>query len=191
MINRAEILAAVACLVLGGGRDLSAGGIHIRYPVDAPQKLAGANEVYAREVLNLDHQHPRWFAHAHPFYTHMFENQVMMDRLVARWEAHEQRFEYWHNSLWKILDAYAIEHEAPPSFLPTGLPSSSNGVSEARGGVPVGGNPGGGGQGIVSVAGVPEPSSGVVMVSGLIVGLMGFTWRWVPRRSPTGAGVPA
>ncbi len=147
MINRAGILAAIACIVLGSGRELSAGGIHIRYGIDAPEKLAGANEVYAQGVLNMYDRHPRWFEHTHPFYTEMFHNPEMMDRLVARWEAHEQRFEYWHYCLWKVLDGYAIHHQNPLPFLPIVPPYSSHGVSEVGGNGPGGSGRGNGGNG--------------------------------------------
>jgi hypothetical protein len=188
MINRAEILAAIAGIVLGGGRELSAGGIHIRYPVDAPEKLAAANEVYAQGVLNMYERHPRWFEHTHPFYTEMFHNPEMMDRLIARWEAHEQRFEYWHYCLWKVLDGYMISHQTPLPLLPILPPSSSHAVSEAGGNGP-GGGPGKGNQNL-GAPGVPEPSAGVLMVSGLIVGLIRFARRRVSGRSSTGEPVP-
>ncbi len=116
MINRGGILAAVTCFVLGGSQELSAGGIHIRYPVDAPEKLAHANEVYAQGVLNMYERHPRWFEHTHPFYTEMFHNPEMMDRLVVRWEAHEQRF--------RILALLPLEGPGWIRDPPTGAASS-------------------------------------------------------------------
>ncbi len=190
MIYRAGIFTVVVCLVLGGGRELSAGSIHLRYPVNAPERLAGANERYTREVLSLDRRHPEWFEHTHPFYAHMFTNPEMMDRLIARWEAHEQRFEYWHNSLWKILDAYAIglEHSLP--LLPIDLPASRSAVSDDPGAGPGGVGPGGGTYGNVGGASVPEPSNGILMVSGLIVGLLGLAWRRILRRFSTDKRVP-
>ena len=48
-----------------------------------------------------------------------------MNNLVNRWESHEQRFEYWHCALWKILDgirgfpgAFDASDANPTSSLP-------------------------------------------------------------------------
>jgi hypothetical protein len=193
MIHRARILTMAACLVLGGGPELWAGGIHVLYPADAFEKLAGANEVYTEGMMHLYHRHPRWFEHEHPFFTEMFNNPEMMDRLVARWEGHERRFEYWHNSLWRVLDAYAIRHDDPLPQIPIVRLSASNAVSEAQGNGPGGGGGarGSGSGGNISGASVPEPSTGILVVSGLVAGLVGFAWRRVSRRPPSGPCVPA
>jgi hypothetical protein len=121
-------------------------------------------------VLALEHNHPIEFAKEHPFYTKMFDDPVMLDKLIDRWEAHEQRFEYWHDCLWKVLDGYVASHPelpAPAPGNPTEIagsgPNDRNGSSPESLG-PAGG-PGGGG---VSTAAVPEPSSGLLIVLGLL-----------------------
>jgi hypothetical protein len=179
MIHRAKILTAAACLVLIGGPELRAGGIHVRYRADAPEKLAGANTVYTEGMLRLYHRHSAWFEREHPFFTAMFNNPQMMDRLIARWESHERRFEYWHNSLWRVLDAYASRHEEPLPHPPTALLLPSKEVSADQGN---GQGPGGGGGSGISPASVPEPSAGILMISGLVAGLIGYAWRRASRR---------
>ncbi len=170
MSTHAKTVATVACILLGAGRELDAGSIHIRYAADAPEKMAAANEIYYEGVLNLYHNHTEWFEHTHPLYTRMFNDTEVMDKLLARWEAHEQRFEYWHDCLWKVLDGYRASHEPLP--IPGVSPDSSGG----SGGGPAS-DDGGGGGGHVHVQDLPEPSTGVMMISVLMVGLLGCIWR--------------
>jgi hypothetical protein len=174
MIHRAKILVSMAFLLFGVGPELLAGGIHIRYGPDAPEKLAAANEAYYEGVLNLYHNHPAEFEHDHPFYAKMFNDPTMMNKLVARWEAHEQRFEYWHNSLWKVLDGYVVSQQSltPPSIvLPP--PSDSSGVGAQGSGA--------NGNGGVGAQTLPEPSTVVLWISGFLVGLGRLAWRRASR----------
>jgi len=182
MFPRIRSLAIACTLLAVVDRPATAGGVHIRYGPDAPEKMAAANVLYYEGVLNLKHNHPIAFALDHPFYTKMFDDPVMIDRLERRWEAHEQRFEYWHDCLWKVLDGYRAEHHglASASPIPAAMPLKFEeiGVDSERGSLfggtaPGENNPGvspagapGGGLGILSV---PEPSSGVLMVLGLTV----------------------
>jgi hypothetical protein len=99
MLSRVAALFTLCSLLLVGEEWAVAGGVHIRYGPDAPEKMAASNLRYYEGVLNLERHHPIAFASEHPFYTEMFHKPAMMDRLVARWEAHEQRFEYWHDCL--------------------------------------------------------------------------------------------
>jgi hypothetical protein len=164
MHPRVIILASVALSLFGVARELSAGGIHIRYGPDAPEKLAVANEAYYEGILNRYHQHPAEFEHNHPFYAKMFNDPTMMNNLVHRWEAHEERFEYWHLCLWKVLDGYLVYEQSlslPTHVLPP--PSGNSGIG-AQGS-------GGTGNGGIGAQSVPEPSTGVLWTSGLLVGL--------------------
>jgi PEP-CTERM motif len=173
-------LFAVCLLLLGAAGTAAAGGIHIRYGPDAPEKLADSNILYYEGVLNLEQHHPREFAEEHPFYTKMFDDSVMLDKLMARWEAHEERFEYWHNCLWKVLDGYRASHPdlAQQLTLPVSVPPievGPGGPSNIGQSLPAGpqyGNPPGGGGsngsgGGTSVQAVPEPSSAMLMVLGV------------------------
>ncbi|MGP0068002.1 MAG: PEP-CTERM sorting domain-containing protein [Isosphaeraceae bacterium] len=174
MIHHAKILISMALILLGVGAELSAGEIHIRYGPDAPEKLAAANEVYYEGVLNLYHNHPAAFEHDHPFYVKMFDDPTMLDKLVRRWESHEQRFEYWHNCLWKVLDGYEVSQQGltpPGQILPP--PSGTSGVG-AQGG-------GGSGNGGIGAQSVPEPSTIVLCLTGLLVGLGAWLSRWKAR----------
>jgi len=181
MSIRARTFTAVACILFGSSRELGAGSIHIRYGADAPEKMAAANEIYYGGVLNLYHNHTEVFEHNRHFYTRMFNDTEVMDKLLARWEAHEQRFEYWHDCLWKVLDGYRASHESLPHF--SQILSISGGSTEIVPGgispesVSPGSGGGGGDGGHVHVQDLPEPSTGVMMISVLIVGLLGFIWR--------------
>jgi hypothetical protein len=157
------------CLLLGSAGQVEGGGIHIRYGPNAPEKLAAANILYYEGVLNLEHNHPIAFAKEHPFYTKMFQDPVMLDKLIDRWEAHEQRFEYWHNCLWKVLDGYVASHaELPGQPVPPPLVSPLPDGPTDVGGGGVSDQNGAGGGGKVQTAAVPEPSSGLLIVLGLL-----------------------
>ncbi len=152
-------LIAVVLVLFGAGGGSAAGGIHIRYGPDAPEKMEESNIRYYEGVVQLEHKHPLEFEHEHPFYAKMFHDPVMLDKLVARWEAHPQRFEYWHNCLWKVLDGYVATHPSLPAQLgPSPIEVGPGGVSYR---VP----PGGGG---VTPSSVPEPSSGLMIVLALL-----------------------
>ena len=58
----------------------------------------------------MEHRHPIAFAEEHPFYTRMFHDPGLLNKEMALWESHEQRFEYWHDCLWKVLDGYQHSH---------------------------------------------------------------------------------
>src|SRR5262249_47761365 len=114
MLSRVLSAVAFCTVLIACELRAVAGGVHIRYGPDAPEKLAASNLRYYQGVLNLEHNHPIAFAREHPFYTEMFHNPAMMDRLVDRWQAHEQRVEYWHGCLWKGLDGYRGSHRGQP-----------------------------------------------------------------------------
>jgi hypothetical protein len=201
MLSRVATLVTLCSLLLVGEERAVAGGVHIRYGPDAPEKMAALNLLYYEGVLNLEHRHPIAFAREHPFYTEMFHNPAMMDRLVARWEAHEQRFEYWHDCLWKVLDGYVVSHRERPVHLATttggfrwpggfgiGGPSDVGGPTfipiEPEGNPPdTRGGDGGGGGGVTALA-VPEPSIGILIVTGaLLVGSRVIWRRWYASSS--------
>jgi hypothetical protein len=193
MLSRVASLVALCTVLVAGDPRAVAGGIHIRYGPDAPEKMAASNLRYYQGVLNLEHNHPVAFAIEHPFYTEMFHNPEMMDRLVARWQAHEQRFEYWHDCLWKVLDGYVVSHPGQSGHITTSLGGSPGPVEFGPGGPadlgfpiptpnePGGNHPdkGGGSGGGVTVTSVPEPSSGLLTVVGV---LLAGSWAACRRR---------
>ncbi len=124
--------------------------------------------------------HTTWFEHAHPFYTKMFHNPMMLEKLTARWEAHEQRFEYWHWCLWKVLNGYQTTYPVAPTqyqnFPPVGqlpaqvLPPAASATSVNS---PVG-----------TASGVPEPSSVALLLVAMGVGVMVYYGRAVRKSLP-------
>lgn len=164
MTQRIRIAAAMAVLLLGAETRLQAGGIHIRYRAGAPARMGPANVRYYQGVLNLYHNHPAWFREHHPFYTRMFNHPQVLEKMLGRWHAHPQRFEYWHDCLWKVLDGYETSHPV----LPPASPAQSNGDETGSAG---GGNtaqqnldpPPSDNQ----ISTVPEPTGAVLLAAGL------------------------
>lgn len=194
MNSRFASLVAVCALMAAVEGRATAGGIHIRYGPHAPEKLAAKDVAYYNGVLNLYHNHPAAFAAEHPFYVKMFNNPVMLNRLVARWEAHAPRFEYWHDCLWKVLNGYVHSHQgfsspaggssgvlqlnpagsgggaAHGNSIPFLTGSGGNGNGDGGGGKGTsGGGNGGGGGGGIGAQGVPEPSSVLLMGLGVLL----------------------
>jgi hypothetical protein len=171
--SRTRVLVSVSFVFLGVAPTLLAGGIHVHYGPDAPEKLASSNEAFYDAVLKFDHDHPGIFAHEHPFYAKLINDPTKIDHLVKRWESHEQRFEYWNFPLWKFLDGYLLSQKgqsSPPQNLPSppnsGLGTQGSGVS---------------GNGGVGTQSIPEPSTAVLWITGLVAGLCRLAWRGVSR----------
>jgi hypothetical protein len=162
----------MAFILFGVARELPAGGIHIRYGPDAPEKLAVANEEFYLGALRFDERHPAEFKHEHPFYAKLFNDPIEMNKLVLRWEAHEQRFEYWNFPLWKVLDGYLVFEKSliPPTEIQS-VPPGSTGLG-AQGS-------GGSGNGGIGAQSIPEPSTLVLWIIGLLAGLGRLAWRRV------------
>ena len=210
-MQRAKVQVLLLLTVFGGAPPvLAGGGLHIHFGPDAPNKMAATNEVYYEGILNLYHNHTAEFERDHPFYVKVFNDPVRMDRLLHRWESHEERFEYWHWCLWKVLDGHlklegSLEH--PGLIHPLGSSHSGGG---SQGGVDFGdggngfpqfpsggsgfggqggtnhggggsGNGNGNGNGSFGVQSVPEPSAVVIATTGLIVGLGLLAGRRVLR----------
>ena len=110
MSLRIACLALACTLLTAIDRPATAGGIHIRYGPDVPEQLAAKNVGYYEGIVTMEHRHPIAFAEEHPFYTRMFHDPGLLNKEMALWESHEQRFEYWHDCLWKVLDGYQHSH---------------------------------------------------------------------------------
>jgi hypothetical protein len=173
MIHHARQSVTIAFIVFGVAPAIGAGEIHIKYGPDAPEKMAAENVAYYEGMLNLDRNHPAAFEHDHPFFAKMFVDPTRLNKLINRWEADEQRFEYWHNSLWKVLDGYVLTHEnqiPPPVILPP--PGGNSGVGSSGGG---------GNGGSLGAQSLPEPSTLALWISGLLVGLGRLSWQRASR----------
>jgi uncharacterized membrane protein YgcG len=162
---------ALACALLGAPAE--AGPIHLRWGPDAPEQLANKDVLLYQELVAFRDSDIASFDRKHPFFGTLLSDPSVMSATVARWEAHEQRFEYWHPYLWQILNGYIHEPQligpVPPANPPGGGGSNHNGGSgsggsgQGGGGGSVGPSGGGGGG---DVATVPEPSSALLLVTG-------------------------
>jgi len=154
-----------------------AGSVRIHWGPDAPERLQAANVLLYEELVADRDAHPTVFDKHHPFFGGILTDPAYMDQMVSRWKAHEQRFEYWHPYLWRILDGYEFRpHPSPPIIPP---PNSGNSGTGGHGGGGSGGGgggtqPGGGGG---KTGATPEPSSFVLWISGLALALLGPVFR--------------
>ena len=114
---------------------VQAGSIHIRYGDDVPERMATANVKLYEDLVATRDLAPVKFDDNHPFYGRLLTDPTFADRLVHRWEGHEQRFEYWHNYLWRILDGIAhLPHELTEFPLPVSPPPSPELGPQSSGG---------------------------------------------------------
>jgi hypothetical protein len=148
------------------GATAEAGTVHIRYPANEPEKLATANVKLYQNLVTVRDSNPTKFDKSHPFYGRLLTDPSFANALVHRWESHEQRFEYWHPYLWRILDGISQQPQSitPP---PTSIDKPPSDQS------------GGGGGGGGNTPSVPEPSSWLLMLIGF-----GFLGRTAVRFRP-------
>jgi hypothetical protein len=125
---------------------------------------------YYDRVASLYHDDTTRFDAEHPFYGRLFTDTRLTDELLHRMEAHERRFEFWSPNLYRFLDGYWITH---PIF-DVGIPHSVLGAPVHSDGGGGGSNPhdpdGGNGS-------VPEPTTFVLMISGLMSVATYLIWR--------------
>ena len=169
------LVAVISVSVLSLQTAQATGGLHIHYAADAPEKMAGENAHYYDRVMHTYTAHTTWFDKAHPFYKKMFHKPALLEKLTARWEADEQRFEYWHWCLWKVLDGYGSTHPVAPTqyqyFPPvTQLPAQV--LAPAAGGSAINSPTGPAGA-------VPEPSTISLFVIAMGFGMTVFYRRAV------------
>ena len=68
--------------------------------------MAQANLLCYETLVAFRDSHPVRFDHNHAFYGSLLTKTALMDLMVARWEAHEQRLKSWNPYLWRPLDGY-------------------------------------------------------------------------------------
>ena len=146
-----------------------AGTVHIRWPADAPKRLAEADVRLYEELVATRDADPVKFDHDHPFYGRFLANPTIAEALVRRWEGHEQRFEYWHPYLSRILDGISeLPHQIPPPPIVGYLPSSGSSRSGEHSSPPSSGSGSNGSSGSgEKPSSTPEPSAWLMMAIGL------------------------
>jgi len=175
---------ALFCAAFGGNgvgqRQAKAGSVHIHWAPDAPERLQAANVLLYEELVAYRDADPTVFDKHHPFFAGILTDPAYMNQIVARWQAHEQRFEYWHPYLWRILDGYEFRPDPapPPPIDPPPDPGNSGKGDHGGGGSSAGG--GGGAQpdgGGGKPSATPEPSSLVLWISGFGLALLGPVFK--------------
>jgi hypothetical protein len=128
---------------------------------------------------------PARFDRKDPLIGELLSSQLVYENLLQDFEAHPKRFERQYPFLWRVLDGDMLYHEKHPFEPPTAL-NPLNAVPFHKKGHGDPGDPGmprdpppsfdpGGGS-------VPEPSSGVLMLTALTAGLIGAAARRTVRR---------
>ncbi len=163
-------------------RPARAESVLIRWGSDAPERLRAVNVVLYEKLVADRDANPTVFDKHHPFFFGILTDPAYMDQIVARWEAHEERFEYWHPYLWRILDGYEFRPDPSLSRAIIPPPDPGNPGTGQPGGSRSGGG-GGAGGGVQPDAGggntcaTPEPSSFVLWISGLTLALLGPVFK--------------
>jgi hypothetical protein len=177
MLRLREMVSIVTALTVWSSVPTEAGSVQIHH---SESEIEAANiALYEREV-GLRDEHPARFDHKHPLLGQLLSNQAVYEHLLQKFESHPKRFEHYHPFLWRVLDGDWLYHEKHPFEPPISPPPvdippiKENGRGDpgnpGKNGVPVsGGGP--------DVASVPEPSTGVLMLSALVAGVLGAVSR--------------
>ncbi len=114
------------------------------------------------------------FDHEHVLIGHALGDQQYYEQELHKWEAHPGLFAQEHLCLSRVLEGDMLYHERHPIEPATvTIPAVQLPPGTAGGTIPQGpGQPGGGNAGSgINTASVPEPASGVLALTALIVGL--------------------
>ena len=163
-------LILLACLCQGVA---PAGSMRVRPDLVETSEVVSRHERDYEELVRFRDSHPVVFDEHHPFYFKLLTEPRFMNRIVARWEAHEARLDFYSPYLGRVLDGYVHLHEplAPPPIPPPviGEPPGSPGTGNGQNGEKARGSGGGSGGGGLPPGAVPEPS-------GLFLLLAGASW---------------
>jgi len=167
----------VAAVTVWGSVPAEACHVQIHY---TKSEIDAAHIALYEHEEKLQDNNPTGFDQKHPLLGQLLSNQEVHDNLLQQFESHPKHFEHQYPFLWKVLDGDRLDHEKHP-FAPPISPSPVNIVpitEDSQGnpgdpGIHGGSKPGGG----PSVGSVPEPSTGVLMLSALIAGLLGAASR--------------
>ena len=146
-------------------------------------EIEAANiKLYEHDVYERDRD-ITGFDQRHGMLGEVLGNQQFFEQELQAWKSHPGRFEQEHHNLWRVIDGERLfdkKHGIVPTVVvvPTGPVHSG----DAGGPIPTpDGQPGGGGSGPpIQPSAVPEPSSGVLGFTALLVGL----FAWFARKRP-------
>jgi hypothetical protein len=141
-------------------------------------EIEGANiRLYERDVSERD-RNLTGFDQKHGMVSAVLGSQQIYAQDLEAWRLHPDRFGHEHHGLWRVIDGDMLFHKkhpyqqpippVPPGWLPRG------GGGPAPPGSPSGGGPG---SPVHSYGTVPEPSSGVLGITAIVVGLLAAVCR--------------
>jgi hypothetical protein len=170
---------------------VEAGSIHLTH---SKAELEAAADVRLYEqVERMRELAPAKFDHVHPLAGRMLSNERVYEKLLHQWTEHPLRFELAHPCLWHVLHGkmlYRHDHPLFPAVSPSGeLPPQAENFFPPDVGDPGNHGQGGSGGGIHSGS-VPEPSSAVISLTGLILASLAAARRraylWLRMHRPAG-----
>jgi hypothetical protein len=147
---------------------------HVVVHYSKAQIEAADLRLYERDVHTRDLDITR-FDQKHPLIGQVLGNQQFYEQELHAWQSHPGRFDHEHPGLSRVLEGDMLYHKKhpyePPSLtVPPELsqPGNSSGCVPLGPGQPGGSNPDTG----THLASVPEPASGILALTALIVGVV-------------------
>jgi hypothetical protein len=182
--------AAVVCLM-----SVQTRACHVVIHYTKAEIEAANIRLYERDVSERDRD-ITGFDQRHGLLGEVLGSQQFYEQELQAWKSHPGRFDLEHPGLGRVIDGemlYDKKHPFEPSVLPLppellhpGGPGDPGGSEQKTPG-----QPGGGGSGFqFQTASVPEPASGVLGFTALIVGLVAMIGR-TPVRRTEGCSAPS
>jgi hypothetical protein len=147
---------------------------HVVVHYSKAQIEAADLRLYERDVHTRDLDITR-FDQKHPLIGQVLGNQQFYEQELHAWQSHPGRFDHEHPGLSRVLEGDLLYHKKHPYEPPTlTVPSEPSQPGNCGGSVPPGqvqpgnSNPDTG----IHTASVPEPATGVLALTALIIGLV-------------------
>lgn len=177
LANVTPWVAAVACLTFTRVNACHV-TIYTKAEVEAAHVSLYEHDVKARDL------NPTGFDQKNPKIGELLGSQQYYQQELQAWQSKPMRFEHENPTLWHVLDGdmrYHKTHPFGPSILPVPIGPWPTGD---RAPVPLGGaQPGGGiSNPEIQPSCVPEPASGVLMLTAVALGLVAASRRRCSKR---------
>jgi hypothetical protein len=163
---------------------------HVAVHYSKAQIEAADIRLYERDVHTRDLDVTR-FDHNHPLLGKVLGHQQFFEQELHAWQSHPGVFDHEHPGLSRVLEGDLLYHKKHPYEPPTltvpsepSHPDNSGGLVPPGPGQPGGSNPDTG----THTASVPEPATGVLALTALIVGLVAARRRSRSNSRPEAGG---